>query len=142
MVVRLFICGVYVMSKALDPYDSKHWSLDSILAAKNTFDLKRPLLAAVEALEKEPGKLESREADYEIACYVEDGFRITIYPHKTRGTGNIGLRIRLAGKRSDRARYIMTLLYNCSPHDTHFSWKHQSMQERHSWEKEFGFFKA
>ncbi|NIB43767.1 hypothetical protein HBA55_29465 [Pseudomaricurvus alkylphenolicus] len=114
-------------------------SLDSILATKH-HELRFAAEAAVEALKDEPGKLISREADYEVAWYEENGFRVVVYPHRT-SAGNYHLRIRMQGKRkgSDRARYIMTKLYRCTPHDINFQWKGMGINQILKWEREFGF---
>ena len=118
--------------------ERKKMSLDSILAAKRHMH-KEPLQAAVKALQDEPGKLISRDANYEIAWYEEDDFRVIIYPHKTSAY-NYHLRIRAQGKNknSDRARYIMTKLYYCSPHDINFQWKGMSLNTVFDWKCEFG----
>jgi len=116
--------------------DPKTMSLDSVLKSKwGTFG--RDMRLAMESLKDEGGEFISRDADYEIAWYVEDGLRVIFYPHRTSAS-NYHIRIRIHGKRTDRARYIMTKLYYCQPHYITFQWKGLSYNELHEWADEFG----
>ncbi len=115
--------------------DTKKCSLDSILKS-NSHNFKPVMSAGKDFLSKEPGELVSRNADYEIACYSEIGFKITFYPHKTRSTGHHHVRIRRQGDLSKRCRYIMASLANLTS-GISFWWKGISLNELAKWEKEF-----
>lgn len=88
--------------------DSKHWSFDGIRKNKG-HQLHRDLMDAIEALKDEPGEWVSRDADYEIAWYVDGDARVVLYPHKTTA-GNHHIRCRLQGKDIKRAAEIQKAL--------------------------------
>jgi len=99
-------------------------SLDRVMRAKKTDNDRQVLSDLIEATKHLPGKLISRDADYEVAWYVEDNFRIIIYPHKT-SAGNYHFRIRAQGDgcKSIQCRYVMAVMHESRPHDINFQWK-------------------
>jgi hypothetical protein len=77
-------------------------------------------------LANEPGALVWVKHEYQLFKYSENCVRLVFYPHKTKGTGNIHVRVRDEhSKDKQRADYLMKRLDDSAGNNCTFTRKHK-----------------